>query len=91
MLIISIEERLKQLLFLSIVIIALFHVSLTYGQEYEKHIYITNEGKLPYRILLPEGYEEGSQKKYPLVVFLHGIGERGNNNESQLVHCSDFF
>lgn len=91
MLIISLVERLKQLLFLSVVIIALFLVSLTYGQEYGKHNYITNEVQLPYRVLLPEGYEKNSQKMYPLIIFLHGIGERGSDNELQLVHCSDYF
>ena len=91
MLIISLIERLKQLLFLSVVTVALFLVSLTYGQEYGKHNYITNEVELPYRVLLPEGYEKNSQKMYPLIIFLHGIGERGNDNELQLVHCSDFF
>ena len=91
MLIISLVERLKQLLFLSVVTIALFLVSLTYGQEYGKHNYIANEVQLPYRVLLPEGYEKNSQKMYPLIIFLHGIGERGSDNELQLVHCSDFF
>jgi predicted peptidase len=41
-------------------------------------------GKLPYRLLKPDPYEDG--KSYPLVVFLHGAGERGRDNEAQLVH-----
>lgn len=28
-------------------------------------------------------------KTYPLVIFLHGSGERGNDNTKQLVHCAD--
>jgi predicted peptidase len=40
--------------------------------------------KLPYRLLKPEKIDPA--KKYPLVVFLHGAGERGNDNEKQLVH-----
>jgi predicted peptidase len=39
---------------------------------------------LPYRLLKPDHYDP--EKKYPLVVFLHGAGERGNDNEKQLIH-----
>src|SRR3546814_14827191 len=35
--------------------------------------------------------EYGSQKKYPLVVFLHGAGERGNDNKKQLTHGGSLF
>ena len=38
---------------------------------------------LPYRYYVPENLEEG--KKYPLVLFLHGGGERGTDNEVQLL------
>ncbi len=50
----------------------------------------TSKGKtLPYRILFPEGYD--SSKEYPLVLFLHGAGERGNDNEAQLQWGADLF
>lgn len=39
---------------------------------------------LPYRFLLPEPYDVG--RRYPLVLFLHGSGERGTDNERQLLH-----
>lgn len=39
---------------------------------------------LPYRLLKPEKIEPG--KTYPLVLFLHGAGERGVDNTAQLVH-----
>jgi len=39
---------------------------------------------LPYRFMAPAKIEEG--KKYPLVIFLHGAGERGNDNSIQLIH-----
>lgn len=32
-----------------------------------------------YLLYLPEGYEQQRQTKWPLVVFLHGIGERGTD------------
>ncbi len=58
-------------------------------ESYEKHRYIQNKDTLPYRLLLPEGYEK--DKKYPLVIFLHGAGERGNDNEKQLAHGGALF
>jgi predicted peptidase len=44
---------------------------------------------LPYRMLYPENYDKS--KKYPLILFLHGAGERGNDNEKQLVHGAKLF
>ncbi|WP_295234234.1 alpha/beta hydrolase fold domain-containing protein [Sediminibacterium sp.] len=44
---------------------------------------------LPYRILYPENYDRN--KKYPLIMVLHGAGERGNDNEKQLTHGSKMF
>ncbi len=38
--------------------------------------------KLPYRLFIPHGYH--SNKRYPLVLVLHGGGERGNENREQL-------
>jgi len=42
---------------------------------------------LPYRIAVPPNK---SDDKKPLLVFLHGAGERGNVNEKQLTHGSSF-
>ena len=42
-------------------------------------------GILPYRLLKPKDYNP--EKKYPLVVFLHGSGERGDDNKAQLTHA----
>ncbi len=39
---------------------------------------------LPYRLLKPSSVESG--KKYPLILFLHGAGERGDDNVLQLWH-----
>ncbi len=44
---------------------------------------------LPYRILLPENYATG--KRYPLLLFLHGAGERGRDNALQLTHGAGLF
>jgi Predicted peptidase len=53
-----------------------------------KKRFTTNSGyELNYRVLYPANYEPG--KQYPLILFLHGSGERGNDNEAQLVHGGD--
>lgn len=44
---------------------------------------------LNYRILYPQDFSE--DKKYPLIVFLHGRGERGDDNNAQLLHGSRLF
>jgi predicted peptidase len=45
--------------------------------------------EMPYRILFPKNYNPS--KKYPLLLFLHGISERGTNNESQLIWGAPLF
>ena len=42
----------------------------------------THEG-LPYRFCLPAGYDP-ARTRYPLVVYLHGSGERGDDTTSHL-------
>jgi len=56
---------------------------------YQKEYYIVGNDTLPYRILLPVNYNTNT--KYPLIYFLHGSGERGNDNEKQLVHGGKLF
>jgi predicted peptidase len=42
-------------------------------------------GTLPYRLLVPNGYDaRDGKKQYPLILFLHGAGERGTDNAAQL-------
>ena len=44
---------------------------------------------LNYRLMMPIEYDP--MKKYPVVLFLHGAGERGDDNGKQLVHgMADF-
>jgi predicted peptidase len=59
-------------------------------ERFEKREFTDAAGdKLLYRLLKPKGYDP--KQKYPLVVFLHGAGERGADNAVQLVHgMADF-
>lgn len=56
---------------------------------YQKRVFVKNGDSIPYRLLLPKNYNPS--EKYPLLLFLHGSGERGNDNEAQLVHGSSLF
>lgn len=60
------------------------------NEEYAREEFVSSENvKLPYRIMAPEDIKENT--KYPLVVFLHGAGERGDDNEKQLLHGGSVF
>ncbi|WP_445956707.1 carboxylesterase family protein [Yeosuana sp.] len=66
--------------------------NLIIGQNqnlYTSEIFVKNNDTLQYRMLLPKDFSES--KQYPLVLFFHGAGERGNDNVTQLVHGSSLF
>lgn len=75
----------------SIVAILSFSISLFAQEVYEKGLFVSSAtgDSLQYRYLTPENSKAG--KKYPLVIFLHGSGERGNDNEKQLTHGGQMF
>jgi predicted peptidase len=56
---------------------------------YQKKQFIRNGDTLRYRIMYPLNYKVN--KKYPVITFLHGTGERGTDNETQLLNGSRFF
>lgn len=58
-------------------------------QQYEKKLFVQGNDTLRYRILYPRNYD--SKKAVPLLVFLHGSGERGSDNEKQLWHGGALF
>lgn len=47
---------------------------------------ITQTVSLNYLLYLPEGYAEAPAKSWPLVLFLHGAGERGTDLEKVKIH-----
>jgi predicted peptidase len=70
----------------------MLNVNSASGQDlsmYKKDIFTSKKGNLPYRVLLPKNYNPNV--KYPLILFLHGSGERGNDNKAQLTHGADLF
>jgi predicted peptidase len=79
----------KIILFLLIIVSVNSFAQTTDFSLYQKKVYIKGSDTLPYRILLPLNYD--ATKEYPLVIFLHGAGERGNDNQAQLAHGGDLF
>ena len=71
--------------------ILIFFPFLLFSQTelFEKKKFIVENDTLRYRILAPLDYD--ANEKYPVHLFLHGAGERGNDNELQLFHGSNLF
>ncbi len=57
--------------------------------EYTTKTFIKSGDTLQYRMLMPQDFNPA--KKYPVLVFLHGAGERGDDNQAQLTHGSKLF
>ncbi len=65
-------------------------VSMQAQEAFKRESFVSSRGDtLDYRVLYPEEMKPG--KKYPLVLFLHGAGERGSDNERQLIHGSQMW
>lgn len=52
-------------------------------EKFRREMYTAEDGyTMPYRLYIPDNYDCG--EKYPLILFLHGAGERGDDNEKQI-------
>jgi predicted peptidase len=80
----------KTLSYVLICLMASIHVfAQSDANIFTKHSLNHESIELPYRLLKPEKLKAG--KKYPLILFLHGAGERGNDNEANLMYITDLF
>jgi len=59
------------------------------SDQFDKLTYQSAQNTLLYRLLKPKDVKEN--QKYPLVIFLHGIDERGNDNTSNLKYITPLF
>lgn len=50
----------------------------------DRHFVASDGTELPYRLYVPYDYDKN--KEYPVVLFLHGAGERGTNNLGNINH-----
>jgi len=65
-----------------LILVFLLITHLGRGQQ-TKESFIT---KLDYLLYLPQSYETDTAKQWPLMIFLHGSGEQGNDLEKVKVH-----
>lgn len=68
----------------ALIALAVAQVSAEPGEE--KTFEMKVNQKLNYLLHLPKGYADDEAKKWPLLVFLHGAGERGEDLEKVKVH-----
>ncbi len=74
----------KKILFLLLI------VSTVHAQSFEKKTYADAAGHvLPYQILMPTNYDPSV--KYPVILVLHGAGERGDDNMAQMKYGAPVF
>jgi predicted peptidase len=83
-----------RLLLTAITIIILSSITFAQTKEevsklFDKLLHVSKGDTLPYRLLKP--VNPTAMETFPLVIFLHGAGERGNDNEVQIKHITDLF
>jgi len=82
------KNPMKKLLF----VFALLFLSVQIFAQgvFEKKSFVNDSGQsLSYQILYPENYDPSI--KYPVVLVLHGAGERGDDNEAQMKYGTQVF
>lgn len=57
--------------------------------KYDSGSFTKGKDSISYRILFPENFH--AEKKYPILFFLHGRGESGQDNKKQLSHGGKLF
>src|SRR6218665_758166 len=59
------------------------------AQKTESIIFNVKDLALRYQIIYPENFD--AKECYPVFLFLPGAGERGSDNEKQMIHARKFF
>lgn len=76
----------KLIIILTLTFIAIFFAlntgAINVNEEFSFEEFDYDGMTMPYRLYVPKDYSE--ENEYPMVVFLHGAGERGNGNDLQL-------
>ena len=74
---------------LTLFLLSALKLSAQHQEYYSQEHFVSGNDTLNYRMMLPKNFEASHQ--YPVVLFLHGAGERGSDNTKQLTHGSEFF
>lgn len=70
--------------------ILLFSAGISAQETFDADTFVSSDGtQINYRKLSP--IESAKGKKFPLIIFMHGLGERGIDNEKQLFHGGQIF
>ena len=73
----------RSLLSISVAVLAGCHAQMastsSRAPQTAEHLEFTVPASYDYLLALPEGYAEQKEQRWPLIVFLHGAGERGAN------------
>ncbi len=64
-------------------------LTLDHREQFKAEIFSTQGQDMPFRLLSPGSIAPDT--RYPLVLLLHGAGERGIDNQKQLVHVAGLF
>ena len=70
------------------ILVSILYTFPAQAQTYSSGSFINHGDTLPYRYLKPQ---LDKNQKLPLLILLHGAGERGSDNEKQLAHGSKLF
>ena len=91
----SLFSTMKQLVFLLLIILPMTQLKTQPAEvlaAFQPGQFTSSTGhQLPYRVLWPVGYKQDTTHRYPMVLFLHGAGERGTDNQLQLTHGAALF
>lgn len=72
----------QKIIYIFLFILSFSVISIAQENKFSSNTFINNNGDtLKYRFLFPDYSKD---IKYPLVIFLHGSGERGSDNTAQL-------
>jgi predicted peptidase len=73
----------------ALLVFSLITVQAQTTDLFDKLVFEREGRSLPYRLLKPVNPQ--ALERFPLIIFLHGSGERGADNEAQIKHIKNLF